>query len=58
MIFVATKNGRTKKFRSPPSSFGAVVGSGINKRPGSETLSFTYLFLFFQSSVFFILVTI
>jgi hypothetical protein len=41
MIFVATKNGRTKKFH--PSSFGAVVGSGIrdpeaemddNKDPG------------------------
>jgi hypothetical protein len=27
MIFVATTNGKTKKF--PPSSFGAVVGSGI-----------------------------
>jgi hypothetical protein len=29
MIFVATRNGRTKKFS--PSSFGAVVGSGMDK---------------------------
>jgi hypothetical protein len=29
MIFVDTKNGKTKKIVSP-SSFGAVVGSGIN----------------------------
>jgi hypothetical protein len=36
MIFVATINGRPKKF-SP--SFGAVVGSGIrDKHPGSATL--------------------
>jgi hypothetical protein len=28
MIFVATKNGRTKKIFSP-SSFGAFVGSGF-----------------------------
>jgi hypothetical protein len=39
MIFVATKNGRTKTFF--PSSFGAVVGSGIeirDKHAGSATL--------------------
>jgi hypothetical protein len=37
MIFKATKTGRTKKF--PPSSFGAVVGSGIqDKHPRSATL--------------------
>jgi hypothetical protein len=35
MIFAATKNGRAKKFS--PSSFGAVVGSGMDKNqdPGS-----------------------
>ncbi len=32
MIFVATKNGRTKTF--PPSSFGAIVGSGSGIRDG------------------------
>ncbi len=32
MIFVATKNGRTKKNFSP--SFGAVIGSGIRDGPG------------------------
>jgi hypothetical protein len=30
MIFVATKNGRTQKIFSP-SSFGAVVRSGMDK---------------------------
>jgi hypothetical protein len=34
MIFVATKNGRTKVFVSP-SSFGAVIESGI-RDPRSE----------------------
>jgi hypothetical protein len=43
MIFMATENGRTKKFS--PFSFGAVVGSGVpmdkirirDKHPGSAT---------------------
>jgi hypothetical protein len=34
IFFVATKKGRTKKF--PPSSFGAVVGSGIDKNQYPE----------------------
>jgi hypothetical protein len=39
MIFLATKNGRTKKI-SP--CFGAVVGSGMDKNyPGSATLYIT-----------------